>query len=298
MNLIPNTVTRTVARQALTFKKQSPHIFFAGGIVGFVGTTVLACRATLQLSDVLDTFHEDVEAVKGLGKDLKEGNGNPDYDETQFNKDMAYVYGKGTIAIAKLYAPAVAVGAVSIAALTGSHISMTRRNTALTATLVAVSEAFNKYRESVQEKIGEERELDIFHDVDHRKSVKDEEGNKELLPVVGDPNKYSPYARLFDEYNVNWEKNAELNKLFVTCQQTHANNLLISRGHIFLNEVYDLLGLERSQAGSVVGWVIGHDGDNYVDFGMYSVEAANFVNGYERSILLDFNVDGVIFDKI
>jgi len=298
VKLIPNTLVRSVARQALTIKKDSPHIFFAGGIVGFVGTTVLACRATLKLSDTMNTFNEDIEQVKGLGKDVKDGSSS-NYDATQYQKDMAYVYGKNTIAVVKLYAPSVALGALSIAALTGSHVSLTRRNAALTATVVAVTEAYSKYREAVAKEIGEDTELEIYQNHERYVVEKDEKGKDTgLLPVVGDPSKYSMYARIFDEYNVNWEKNAEINKLFVTCQQSHANNTLQVRGHIFLNEVYELLGFDHSQAGAVVGWVLNDEGDNFVDFGMYDVGSSNFVNGDERSILLDFNVDGVIFDKI
>jgi hypothetical protein len=52
----------------------------------------------------------------------------------------------------------------------------------------------------------------------------------------------------------------------------------------------------------MVGWIDGGDGDGYVDFGIYDIAAVNnrreFINGYEPSIILDFNVDGVIWDKI
>jgi hypothetical protein len=124
---------------------------------------------------------------------------------------------------------------------------------------------------------------------------KNEDGTKELIPHV-DPNKWSPYARFFDEGSPEWKKNSELNRLYVQCQQNYANNLLRARGHVFLNEVYDMLGIDRSQAGSVVGWVIGTDGDNYVDFGLQRAFSSGLIG--ERNILLDFNVDGVIYDKI
>jgi hypothetical protein len=119
---------------------------------------------------------------------------------------------------------------------------------------------------------------------------------------VTDPNGVSQYARFFDESCVQWSKTPEYNLTFLNCQQNYANDLLHSRGHVFLNEVYDMLGIPRSQAGAVVGWVLGKDNDvGYIDFGIYDgnrMRARDFVNGYERSILLDFNVDGVIYDLI
>ena len=92
--------------------------------------------------------------------------------------------------------------------------------------------------------------------------------------------------------------------MFLRAQQQYANDKLIAQGHLFLNEVYDMLGLPRTKAGAIVGWVYDDNnavGDNFVDFGIYDVHretARDFVNGYERSILLDFNVDGVIYDLI
>lgn len=278
MKFIPDSVTRTIARQILNVQKQSPHIMFAAGIVGVVGGTVLACRATLKLGDTLDNIKVDLIKVNSK--------------EIGSNRELAVVYAKGTYDISKLYAPAVLVGAASIGLLTASHITLTHRNTALTAAYAAVAKAYDDYRERVKKEVGEEREHELYHAITHE-TLKNDDGK-----TVADPNQWSPYARFFDEYSTQWKKNPELNRLFVECQQRYANHILTSRGHIFLNEVYDMLGLKRSKAGQVVGWVLGNGGDNYIDFGMFEVSNSKFINGYERSILLDFNVDGVVYDKL
>ena len=150
----------------------------------------------------------------------------------------------------------------------------------------------DSFYEYLIDKYGSEEELDIYH------AVKIEnKGTKEEVKLA-DPNKFSPYARFFDEGSTEWTKDPEMNRLFVTCQQNYLNHILQVRGHVFLNEAYDALGLERSSAGAVVGWVISQDSDNYIDFGIFEAQNARFINGIERSILLDFNVDGVIYDKI
>lgn len=291
MSLIPAKATQTMFRQLLIAKKNSPHIFFGGGIAGFVVTVILASKATLKLNDVVDELHNDVENVKGLNTD-----GGKEYTESEYRKDLAYVYGKGSFAIVKLYGPATLAGLASVAALSGSHVILTRRNTALASTIAVITKAYDDYRARVREELGEEKEKDLYLNM-RNKEIKDWAGNPEVVKIA-DTNGLSPYARFFDEYSPNWQKNAELNRLFVQCQQNYANNVLHARGHLFLNEVYDWLGVERSQAGAVVGWVIGHGGDEFVDFGMFEVHTRDFVNGQERSILLDFNVDGVIYDKI
>lgn len=286
---IPVSVTRNIGRSILLFKKQSPNIFFTAGVAGIVTSAVLACKATLKLNETLDVIQSDISGVKKLNE------GSEQYPLEEYHKDVLYAYGRAGLQMAKLYGPAVIIGGASIAMLTGSHIQLTRRNSALMAAYAAVQKAYDDYRDRVREKYGVDTELDIYHAVEKYTEEKNEDGTKELVPHV-DPNKWSPYARFFDEGSPEWKKNSELNRLYVQCQQNYANNLLRARGHVFLNEVYDMLGIDRSQAGSVVGWVIGTDGDNYVDFGLQRAFSSGLIG--ERNILLDFNVDGVIYDKI
>lgn len=111
----------------------------------------------------------------------------------------------------------------------------------------------------------------------------------------------SYYARFFDEGCTGWTKDSEFNLIFLKQQQNYANELLRKKGHLFLNEVYDMLGIPRTKAGQMVGWIYNEKnpiGDNFVDFGINNARNKDFVNGYERIILLDFNVDGEILDLI
>lgn len=287
MNLA-HVITKNLSRQILVFKKQSPNIFFVGGIAGVVTSTILACRATLKLYETLDVIQSDINGVKKLNKSESD-----QYPVEEYHKDVMYAYGRAGMQLGKLYGPSIIIGSASIAMLTGSHVQLTRRNSALMAAYAAVQKAYDDYRDRVREELGPEKELDIYHAA---KAELVEDGTKEIK--TADPNKWSPYARFFDEASSHWEKDPELNRLYVQCQQNYANNLLIARGHLFLNEVYDMLDIERSKAGAVVGWVVGKEGDNYVDFGIYRAFSSRFVNGRECSIILDFNVDGIIYDKI
>jgi hypothetical protein len=178
---------------------------------------------------------------------------------------------------------------------------MHKRNTALTAAYVTVENAYKVYRQRVVDEFGEEKDRDFYRGV-HDEEERDEDGKKKkhIVKVV-DTNDISAHAKFFDESCPSWERNSEYNMLFLTGQQNYANDLLHARGHIFLNEIYDNLGIPRTNAGSIMGWVMGKGNQNHVDFGIFDVSkpmAREFVNGYERAILLDFNIDGVIWDKI
>lgn len=288
MKFIPTKVTRTIGRSLLQTKKNSPHIFFAVGLAGAIGGTILACRATLKLEENVDEFRVGVKEVKEIAH--KEG-----YSEQDYYRDLGYVYTKAALRLVKLYGPSVAIGTASVALLAGSHVQLTRRNHALTITLAAITQAYDEYRSRVRDEVGEGRELELYRGIQEEKI---QSGGKSEIVKVVNPSGVSPYARFFDEFSINWKKDPEMNRFFIQCQQNYANHLLKARGHVFLNEVYDQLGLERSQAGAVVGWVLDGEGDGYIDFGMFEVRNSRFINQIERSILLDFNVDGVVYDKI
>lgn len=297
MNLEPlkNAVTSKAGVQLLRTKKHSPTIFFVGGVVGVVGATVLACKATLKVDDVLQKAEEVEETIKNFE--------HPEYSEDDRSKDLFKTKVKTVVAVSKLYAPAATVGVVSIAALTGSHIALNRRNTALMAAYSALDKGFKQYRDRVREEFGDEKDLEFRHGSETViETIMDEDDKPQTKEYkVAPPGMPSIYARWFDEGSRNWSKQPEYNNLFLNSQQNYANDLLRARGHIFLNEVYDMLGIPRSKEGAVVGWVISKEGDNFVDFGVYDGDnerKRRFVNRDERSILLDFNVDGVIYDLI
>ena len=293
MKIIPNSLIGKIGRKTLILKKNSPTIFFVAGIAGVATSTVLACRSTLKLSETLDEMKKNIQVDMDLLEVHRIENELP--DSTRYGH-VAYVYSKESFKLVKLYAPAIILGTASIGALAGSHITLVRRNTALMAAYAAVQKAYDDYRDRVRDELGSERELDIYHAAKNE-LVQNKDGEINESKVV-DPNKYSPYAKFFDEFSRHWNRDPELNRLYVQCQQNFANNLLNARGHVFLNEAYDMLGIDRSKAGAVVGWVKGGDGDNYIDFGIFEAFNSPFVNGFEQSILLDFNVDGVIYDKL
>lgn len=282
--------------RALALEEKAPHLLFGAGVVGFGATVVVSCRATLKLDNVLIKAQRDLERINKGVEEL------PDvYSEQDRVKDVATVYVRTTVAVAHLYAPAILIGSASIAALTKSHDILSKRNAALTAAYAAVNTAFNEYRERVVDKYGDDIDRELRYGVEEVEVLNEKTGKKKKIKQIS-PGEPSMYARFFDSGSISWSKDPEVNYVFVRANQRYANDLLLSRGHVFLNEVYDMLGLKRSTAGSIVGWVMDpeHSGDNYIDFGLFSEDGLvrDFMNGHEGSVLLDFNVDGPIFDKI
>jgi hypothetical protein len=294
MNLVPEAVSRQIARNALLVQRGSPGLLFGAGIVGVVASTVLACRATLKMKTVVEEAKDNLNMAKTLEHN--------DYSETDRQRDVSLIYFQSSVKTVRLYAPAIIIGTLSIAALTRSHYILTKRNAALTAAYAALEKGFNEYRARVVEKYGEDQDRDFRYGTREVEIVDPKTKKKKKITRVStdDP---SIYARFFDNNSASWSKEPEYNFIFLKAQQNWANDILHARGHVFLNDVYDQLGIERSQAGAVVGWLLTGNGttDNFINFGVFdekSEKARDFVNGFEGAILLDFNVDGVIYDKI
>ena len=292
MKYIPNAISQKIARQVLLANKNSPTILFGAGVVGVIGTTVLASKATLKLDSVLSEIENDVKIAKEMV--------HPDYSEDDRKKDITIITVQGGIKIVKLYGPALIVGGLSIAALTKSHSILNSRNAAITAAYTALDKGFAQYRARVVDELGDEKDQEFRYGTETVKVKSEETGKTVKVRTVG-KDAESIYARFFDENSSSWSSWPEENAIFLKCQQNWANDMLQSRGHLFLNEVYRALGIPHSSAGAVVGWVLNDEGDNYVDFGIFNGEDSSkrfFVNNQEVSILLDFNVDGVIYELI
>jgi hypothetical protein len=177
---------------------------------------------------------------------------------------------------------------------------------AVMAAYKAIEEGFSAYRKRVVEEYGEEKDFVLKNGLRSEQieeTVVDAETGKSKKVKTNkygvDPNGISVYARFYDESCKQWSKTPEYNLMFLKAQQNYFNDMLKARGHVFLNEVYDALGIERTKAAACSGWLLGEGGDNYIDFGLYNAGRSQaFVNGYENVVLLDFNVDGVIWDLI
>ena len=301
-----NNVSRSINRIGFILKKHSPEILAATGTIGVVTSAVMACKATTKLGAILEKTKTDMEVIR-TAMEHPEYLEPEKYTEDDGKNDIRILYAKTGLNIIKLYAPSVILGGLSITAMLTSNNILRKRNIALAAAYTAVDKGFKEYRSRVVERFGEEMDRELRYNLKSKEieeTVVDEKGKEKTVKKtvnVVDPSTYSVYARFYDDGCNGWTKNPEDNLYFLKCQENYANDLLKTRGHLFLNEVYDMLGIPRTQAGQIVGWVYDEKnpvGDNFVDFGildLYDEKKREFVNGYERTILLDFNVDGEIF---
>lgn len=293
----------TSGKAGLLLSKHSPEIFTGAGIGLMVMGTVTACQSTLKVDDILDWNEEKKEKIKVAREE------HPDvYSEKDAAKDQSVLLVQTGVQMAKLYAKPLTFTGLGILSIMYGHKILNTRHIQAMAAYTALSEVTKQYRGRVVEELGDEADKRFLFGTE-KKEIEVEKFDKNGEPTgktkktkapVVNTDDISEYAKFFDSGSPHWSKNPDYNLNFLKTQQEYANQLLHSRGHVFLNDVYDALGIPRTPAGATVGWVEGL-GDNFIDFGIYSTyneRARDFVNGYENVILLDFNVDGPIWDKI
>lgn len=302
---LKNSLTKTFGKIGFQMKKHSPEILLTIGVAGVVGGAVAACFATTKVSSIMD---EKKKSVADIHKCLEDPELKDEYTEEDSKKDLAIVYAQTGLKLAKTYAPAVILEIASIGCILASYGIIRKRNVAVSMAYTAVASSFKKYRERVIDRFGEDLDRELRYNVKTKEveeTVVDEKGEekkvKKTVKVV-DENDINYLDKFYDDGCKGWSKSPEQNLFFLVQQQNYANEKLKSQGHLFLNDVYEMLGIPKTAAGQVAGWIYApdnpnHNGDNYVDFGIYDVSKPknmDFVNGYERSILLSFNVDGDI----
>jgi len=303
-NELITKVSGSVHKMGFELKKHSPEIFIAVGVVGTVASAVMACKATTKLNDILEESKEQIDAIHEAPQkeELKDK-----YDEDMMRKDLALVYFQTGVKVAKLYAPAVILGTLSITSIVASNNILRKRNVALAAAYATVDKGFKEYRERVVERYGEQVDYELTHNIKTKEiteTIVDEKGKEKQVKKtveVADPNVTNDYIKYFTRSNPYWDDTPDYVELFLRSQQNYANDRLKVDKVLTLNDVYDSLGFQKTKAGMVVGWVFdenNEDGDNFIEFNVRKVYIPNEYGEEELAYAIDFNVDGNIYNKM
>lgn len=305
MNL--GVITRAAGKVGLVLSKHSPAMLSVIGGVGVVATAVLASQETLRVKEVVEPHVENLELISATLEDETK-----QYSDQDALHDRTVIYARLGRDLMKLYAPALIVGVLTVASIAASHRISAKRIAGLTAAYGALDQSYRRYRGRVEQALGEEgmKELDTKIREQAKKDIAERRKPDADISEIGDSifdlAGASQYAVLYDENAATWNKNRNLSTSILRAQESYANDLLNCRGYVMLNEVYAGLGLPQTSAGAVVGWIRKDDGgaDGYITFGDWD---ANYFDDIYKDVdgvcearrwILDFNVDGVIWDRI
>ena len=302
MKINTKTLRKSFKKAQLTVRKHSPEILMVAGVIGTVAGAVMACKETLELEDVLDECKQEKMELEEQYAMCEQ------YSEDALKKDQVKLTIKQAAKIVKLYAPSVIMEATSIGVIFASNDIMRKRNASMAAAYATLNSMYKRYRQNVIESYGEEVDKDMRFGVKHEKVTEiDEDGNKvkidaRIVDLDNTALAISDYSRFFQSGCRGFDENSgRYNILYLKGIQAMFNNKLIADGYVMLNDVYRELGFDTIPEGWSIGWVYDDEnpiGDNYIDFGLYEARNKNqrAVNDWEPVILMDFNVDGNLYE--
>lgn len=296
-----------LVKTKLGIKKHSPEILVAAGIGTGIVAAIVACKQTIKANDIVAEARKSLQNIE----DVKElaANNEVEYTEENEQEDRKTIGMQVAVGMVKTYALPVGLGILSITCILAGHHILKKRNVALAAAYSALSTDFMNYRKRVVNKYGKDVDFMLKNGLEKQivanqvidpETGEVKETKEEVLTYEGD--KLSQYARVFDEVgSTQWTPSADHNRAFLLMEQNYFNERIRTRGYIFLNEVYERLGFRPTKAGSVVGWVYQNVDYEGIDFGIFTAhtqKAAEFLEGTEPSIILDFNVQGDILSLV
>lgn len=296
-------ITRAANKVWLSLKKHSPEILLGFGIAGGITGAVMACRATTKLDEVLKDAKFEIRNIK---HEMEVREHADVYSEEDAKKDLALVYSKAALDVAKLYAPSLAVGGFSITCILSSHNIMSKRNVALSAAYDLASASFKDYRNRVVDRFGEQVDKELRYNTVNKKveeTTTDENGKTKKVKSVAEISEPDGYrAFFFDELSPSYTKDRDYNLMWLKSQQAFMNDKLRAKGYVFLNEVKEMLGYPPSKDGQMAGWIWDpYDAakQDVIDFGIIQTGRQG-EDSVEPAILLAFdgirdNIWGFVF---
>ena len=282
---------------AMKLKANSPEILLVAGVGLVVYGTVKACMATRKIDAILDAHSLDVNTIKEA----------ENLEDHEIRREITKTYAKTAWELFRVYAPSVAIVGGGVALIFKGHGILRKRYMSLAAAYSIINKSYDVYRKRVIDELGDAMDKHFrfgmqeeeFEVTELSKNGKEKTVKKKVLTVDPNPEDYSPYARVFDEFSREWKDDASLNKAYILQIQNYANDRLKIEGYLELNTVYKWLGFDPTEAGQTAGWVYKKGaGDSVVDFGLNEVYkraqegdviSRMWVNEIEPSVLLDFN---------
>lgn len=291
---------QTINGVGLQLKKAAPDIMFAAGIALSAVSVIEFCKKSDKGLPVAKQFKENVQ-------ELSEEHSDGAYNDKTYCTLVAEEAVKAGKELGKIYWKPAVMWVASTALVAGSHYILKDRNATLTIIASGLGAELKTLHQRIIERYGEDVDKELKFGTETKeietRSIDEETGeevvNKSVVPVNNGG--FSLFARYYDEACIGWRNNAELNKSFLLAREAEANRRLDKQGYLFLNDVYEMLGMKKTRAGQKVGWKKNSRfGDGYVSFGIFNTRQGNrdFVNGYQPIVLLDFNVDGEIIDAM
>lgn len=293
------TVALRVTRMVVA---HAPEILMGVGTIGVAAGTIVVAKQATKLED-------ELSEIKDAQYDLKDQKDTMDAKE--YKKALLAIKVAAAKKVAKIFAPGAVLVIAGVVCFFSAFGFVKKENGILAASVAAANKAFEEYRARVVEDQGADKDKEYLYGLKKEKievETTDENGNtkkEKVEALVVDPEKsnISRYAiRFTPEFSGEAYPDVNNNLMILkSCERTW-NAVLPSRKKVYLNEIYQELGIDETWESRMVGW--DYDADNFgdgkirFDITEVIVRDDNDPLGYHKELIVDFNVDGDIVHKL
>lgn len=312
---LPRAAKSVAIISGLALKKNAPKILLISGVALTVGGTVVACKKTLKMPEIIKELEEKSNEIhEAVGKTevvSPVSSESRPYSVEDAKADLTKLYISTGGKILKVYWLPVLMEIGGIALIGISHGIMNKRLEAAEKKLVAavtayegLSQLFEQYRKRIEEAEGVEKEQEYYVkakencDIHHVVS----ENVQKLHEKLSNVNPNNPHMRIYDEVSSRFWSPVPIYNL---CKVKEAKSLAWLRmknryndlgyGFIFLWEVELELGLVPTAASFTDGWLYNPKlGEEQISFGLEKggigyENKVSFLNGRSCDVSLEFN---------
>lgn len=312
-----NFITRGLTQARFSVKENSPKLCFIGGVATFIAAGVMIWKSRPKYEAITKELEEKKAEVEALSNRVDNGEVSAEtYSKDDAKADILKLNVKAGAKKVVTMAPALVLGGASIVFFYSGYRILTGRYSGMAKAYTGLSKDHDILKNAVIATFG----LDKYNELARLKTVgrivePDEDSNDVASYDAVEPVKtYSANSKIFGpETSSLATKDADANRTLLDGLERTFTDLLRNRmtdwqpGRLFLNEVLRALELEETDEGNLLGWTLyPNEEDNirygcsgHVSFGIYDIcndpkedeWRRRFVDGYENTILLHFNVD-------
>lgn len=289
-------LTQAIGAARLALKANAPTLMVVGGVVSMGAGTVIACKQTLKVEEVLANQLPHLEKVE-QGEALELSS----YGKKEAQQDRIKIYSRTALELGKVYAIPVILWSGGATLVFSGHNMLMKRNATLALAFTGLKKSFDAYRGRVVDAFGSEADQAMMTGWAKKEVVDPVTGEKEVVYTrEWDTDEVEPYNRIFEQgASESWQPDLSINRFFVDQQRRFAQERLNRRGYLYLSEVYEALGFPESDISRVVGWKVRKLADGsrdipMVDFGLDKPHPDDWKFSKEDAIYLDFNCQGLI----
>lgn len=219
------------------FAKHGHTYLTVAGAAGSVATVAMTVKATRKMDELSAKYNDTKELIEENAAKFPQGTVEKDLGELK----TSYI-----VDSIKTVAPVVLVGAASLLCFGLAWGITSKRLKALGAAYSVLKLEYDKYRDRTREAVGEEKELEIYHQAQEDVRIE--------LEQVGKVDLFELHGRWFSESSEFCKDDPAYNNTILAQAEQAWDTFACRKGEMTMNEFFDNVYMTKKNKCAALGW--------------------------------------------